>query len=111
MVKKKSPQKQSMNKLKENYADELAELVRIIPQLQKQLADIQMHLIDELCDLLDNDIQIGKVELDLRIGKAQELRRFLENESSCSLPSKSAFIKHASAVQKNQPVKEVKVSQ
>ena len=93
VVNKKKPQKQSMNKLKETYADELAELIRIIPGLQKQLADIQERLIHELYSLLNDEIQVGKVELDSRIGKAQELRCCLEHDSSQTLPIKSAFVK------------------
>lgn len=100
VINKKKPQKQSMNKLKENYADELAELVRIIPGLQKQLADLQERLINELYSLLDNDVQASKVELDSRICKAQELRCFLEQESSHSLSAKSSFIRHATETKK-----------
>ena len=100
VVSKKKPQKQSMNKLKENYADELAELIRIIPGLQKQLADIQERLINELYSLLDNDMQASKVELDSRICNAQELRCFLGCELNQALPSKSAFIQRVPKAEK-----------
>lgn len=93
LVNKKKPQNQSMNKLKENYADELADLVRIIPGLQKQLADLQERLINELYSLLENDTKLGKVELDSYTCKAQELRCFLEQEYEHSLPVKSSFIR------------------
>lgn len=100
VVNKKKPQKQSMNKLKENYADELAELIRIIPGLQKQLANIQEQFINELYTVLDNDIQLSKGELDSCICKAKELRSFLDTEFVCSLPTKSAFIKPAPVPEK-----------
>ena len=112
VVNKKKPQKQSMNKLKEHYGDELAELIRIIPGLQKQLADLQERLINELDALLDDSMQISKIELDSRTCQAQELRCFLENEISCSLPTKSAFVKlTSSAEKKNQTAKEPAIAQ
>ena len=93
VVNKKNPQKQSMNKLKENYADELADSIKLISGLQKQLASLQEQLIDELYRLLDDDIDATKKELDKRISCANDLKIYLENELQCSLPSKSSFMK------------------
>ncbi len=92
VISKKNPQKKSMNKLKENYADELAELIRSIPRLHKQLADLQGKIIAELDDLINDTMQLGKVELDARIGKAHELGSCLES-TSCNLSTKSVFLK------------------
>lgn len=93
VVNKKNPQKQSMNKLKENYADELADSIKLISGLQKQLASLQEQLIDELYRLLDDDIDATKKELDKRISCANDLKVYLENELQCLLPSKSSFMK------------------
>ncbi len=93
VVNKKNPQKQSMNKLKEQYADELADSIKLISGLQKQLASLQEQLIDELYCLLDDDICATKKELDRRISCANDLKIYLENELHCSLPSKSSFVK------------------
>jgi hypothetical protein len=82
-----------MNKLKEQYADELADSIKLISGLQKQLASLQEQLIDELYCLLDDDICATKKELDRRISCANDLKIYLENELHCSLPSKSSFVK------------------
>jgi hypothetical protein len=92
VVNKRKPQNQSMNKLKENYADELACLVRMIPEMQKQLADLQERLIDELYTLINNEIDAGKIEIDSRTCKAQELRCFFEKDYQSVLPIKTAFL-------------------
>jgi hypothetical protein len=93
VIKKRKPQTQSMNKLKEDYANELAELIKIIPQLQKQLAALQEDLIDELYKLIDDEIKHSKCEVDSLTYKTQELRCFLEQIRDNSLPAKSLFIK------------------
>lgn len=102
VVDKRKPQKQSLNKLKEDYADELAGIVRTIPALQKQLAEIQELLIDQLYDLLNNDTQLSKIELDARTCKARELRSCLEDKVIPELSCKSTFIhnKKTSAIAK-----------
>lgn len=92
VVNKRKPQNQSMNKLKEDYATELAELVRMIPGLQKQLADLQERLIAELYTIFDDTITIGKVEIDSRTCKAHELRCFLEQNCGQALSVKSSCI-------------------
>ena len=104
VVNKKKPQKQSMNKLKETYADQLAELIRIIPGLQKQLADIQERLIHELYSLLNDEMQVSKIELNSRICKAQDLRCCLEHEANQTLPIKSAFAKQLPVPEKSKVV-------
>jgi len=111
VVNKKKPQKQSMNKLKEQYGDELAELIRIIPGLQKTLADLQERLIDELYKLLDDDMNLSKIELDVHICKAQELRCFLDNEVNNSITQKSVFIKKTAPAEKHQPAKDAPAAQ
>ncbi len=112
VVNKKKPQKQSMSKLKEQYGDELAELIRIIPGLQKTLADLQERLINELYILLDDDMNLNRVELDAHICKAQDLRCFLDTEVNCLLTEKSAFIKKAAPAEKpNQTTKDAAVVQ
>jgi len=93
VVNKKNPQKQSMNKLKEQYADELADSIKLISGLQKHLACLQEQLIDELYRLLDYDLDATKKELDRRITSANNLKIYLENELHGSLPSKSSFMK------------------
>lgn len=93
IIKKRKPQTQSMNKLKEDYANELAELIKMIPQLQKQLAALQEDLIDELYKLIDDEIKYSKCEIDSLTYKTQELRCFLEQIRDNSLPAKSLFIK------------------
>lgn len=90
IVKKSKPQ-QSFSKLKQQYADELAELIRMVPRMQKQLADIQERMINELCSLMENDLTITKVDLDARVHKSRELRSYLSQESK-TLESKIAFI-------------------
>lgn len=92
IVKKKKPH-QSVNKLKEQYGDELANIIRVIPQLQKQLADLQEHLIDELSSLLENDLNICKIDLDTRLKKAADLRSYLSQDSTI-INDKMTFVKH-----------------
>lgn len=92
VIKKRKPQTQSMNKLKEDYANELGELIRIIPQLQKQLAALQENLIDELYKLMDDEITYSKCEIDTLTYKTQELRCFLQQIRDNSLPEKSLCI-------------------
>ena len=93
IVKKKKPQ-QSINKIKEQYADELAELIRMIPGMQRQLADLQESLIDELYGLLENDMHLSKVELDSHVKKARELRSYLAQECT-TLDAKKSFVSKA----------------
>ena len=81
-----------MNTLKENYANELAELVSMIPEMQKKIADLQQRLINELYTLLENDITLSKTEIDCRTCKAQELRCFLEDEFGNVMTSKASFV-------------------
>jgi DNA repair exonuclease SbcCD ATPase subunit len=95
VVRKKDPLKQSMNKLKEQYAEEIARAVKLIPSLQKQLASLQEQLIDELYRLFEDDIDATKKELDKRIGCVQELRTYLEQDVQSCLPSKCSFLKPA----------------
>ena len=92
VVKKRKPQSQSMNKLKEDYANELAELVKLIPRLQKQLAALQEDLIEQLYKIIDDEFNGTKCEIDMLTCKAEELRCFLEQVSGTSLPAKSSFI-------------------
>lgn len=93
VVKKKNP-KQSVSKLKELYASELGELIRMVPKMQKQLAEIQECLIDELSSLLENDLHISKIDLDARVKKSHELRSYM-NQDMAILDSKTAFAKRS----------------
>jgi hypothetical protein len=107
VVNKKKPQNQSLYKLKENYADELAELVRIIPDMQKQLADLQQRCINELSLLLDDDMKLSKAVIDGRTCKAQELRCFMEHDYQHVLPAKAAFIPQAAKLPSQPPTAKV----
>jgi hypothetical protein len=93
VVKKRKPHNQSMNKLKENYAQELADLVKLVPKLQKQLATLQEDLIEELYKAMDDELSCTKCEIDGLTCKTQELRCFLEQMCENSLPSKSSFLR------------------
>ena len=92
VVKKRRPQSQSMNKLKEDYANELAELIKLIPRFQKQLAALQEDLIEQLYKIIDDELNGTKCEIDMLTCKTGELRCFLEQVSGTSLPAKSSFI-------------------
>jgi ABC-type multidrug transport system fused ATPase/permease subunit len=96
VIKKRKPQTQSMNKLKEDYANELAELIKMIPHLQKQFAALQEDLINELYKIIDDEIKYSKAEIDALTYKTHELGVFLEQLSDTSLPAKSLFIKQGS---------------
>jgi hypothetical protein len=96
VIKKRKPQAQSMSKLKDDYANELAGLIKMIPQLQKQLAALQEDLIDELYKLIDDEITYSKCEIDGLTYKTQELCCFLEQIRDNSLPAKSLFIRQGS---------------
>jgi hypothetical protein len=97
-----------MNKLKENYAQELADLVKLIPQLQKQLASLQENLIDELYKIIDDELTYTKCEIDGLACKTQELRSFLEQVSGNSLPAKSSFLRQGKVKKVCAEVKESK---
>lgn len=83
---------QSSSKLKSQYAEELGECISAIPELHKTLATIQEKLISELTCLLDNDVQVTKTELDVRIKNVCDLKQQLK-EVGASIIKRSDCVK------------------
>lgn len=83
---------QSSSKLKNQYGQELAETISMIPELHKTLATIQEKLIRELTCLLDNDVQVTKTELDTRINNLCGLKQQLK-EMGPSITKRADCIK------------------
>ena len=90
VVKKKK--NQPINKIKQDYADEVAEMIRMIPHMHKKLAQIQEQLIDELYSLIDNNNKTSKEHLQTHLNKARELKQYFIQEFDQVLPKKTSFL-------------------
>ena len=74
VIKKKKAQKgPSIAKLQEQYAQELTELIKLVPTLHTKLAALQQELIENLQVLLEDLQPAQKNELEHDLKKAREL--------------------------------------
>jgi len=81
--KEKKKRVPSMNTLKERYAQNAGELIKVVPKVEKHLVKLHKSVINDLYDLLNNvsdgDVaSLSKEQLSARSNKVVQLTHQLE---------------------------------